>query len=214
MPIVRCRFEPPVPVRKKAVHRFAALVIASAVAITPAQAQTANELRISGTVEKLDGNLVTLSLSQGISVVARLDSEPRVNSVAKGSGSDLKAGSQVNIQAKSGQSGDLIATQIVLFAPGSNRPDAEPGPDNAQLVATIEKTHASPEGPVLTIGDKGKDRKITIGPDTAIWIARAARITDIKVGSAVTMTAVKREDGSLQVLRANFGPAGVGNPPL
>ncbi len=68
-PIVRCRFEPPVPVRKKAVHRFAALVIASAVAITPVQAQTANELRISGTVEKLDGNLVTLSLSQGISLV-------------------------------------------------------------------------------------------------------------------------------------------------
>ena len=38
-PIVRCRFEPPVPARKKAVHRFAALIIASAVAITPAQAQ-------------------------------------------------------------------------------------------------------------------------------------------------------------------------------
>jgi hypothetical protein len=102
-------------------HRFASLIIASAVAITPAQAQTASELRISGTVEKLDGNLAALSLSRGISLVARLDSEPRVNSVAKGSGSDLKAGSQVSIQAKSGQSGDLIATQIVLFGPGSNR---------------------------------------------------------------------------------------------
>src|ERR1019366_45510 len=109
-----------------------------------------------------------------------------------------------SIQAKSGQSGDLIATQIVLFAPGSNRPEAEPGPDNAQLVATIKKTDASPEGPVLTIVDKDRDRKITIGPDTAIWIARAAGITDIKIGSAVTMTAVKREDGSLQVLRATL----------
>ena len=137
-----------------------------------------------------------------------------MNSVAKGSGSDLKAGSQVSIQAKSGQSGDLIATQIVLFAPGSNRPDAEPGPDNAQLVATIKNTNASPEGPVLTVADKDGDRKITIGPDTAIWIARAARITDIKVGSAVTMAGVKREDGSLQVLRATIGPAGAGNPPL
>ena len=68
-----------------------------------------------------------------------------MNSVAKGSGSDLKAGSQVSIQAKSGQSGDLIATQIVLFAPGSNRSDAEPGSDNAQLVATIKKTNASPK---------------------------------------------------------------------
>jgi hypothetical protein len=46
-------------------HRFAALIIASAVAITPAQAQTASELRISGTVEKLDGNLVAVSLSRG-----------------------------------------------------------------------------------------------------------------------------------------------------
>ena len=194
-------------------HRFAALIIASAVAITPAQAQTASELRISGTVEKLDDNLAALSLSRGISVVVRLDSEARVNSVAKGSGSGLKAGSQVSIQAKSGQSGDLIATQIVLFAPGSNRPDAEPGPDNAELVA-IKNTNTSPEGTVLTVADKDGDRKITIGPDTVIWIARAARITDIKVGSAVTMTGVKREDGSLQVLRATIGPAGAGNPPL
>ena len=147
--------------------------------------------------------------------MVRLNSEPRVNSVAKGSRSDLKAGSQVSIQAKSGQSGDLIATQIVLFAPGSNRPEAGPGPDNAQLVATIKKTDASPEGSVLTMADNDRDRKITIGPDTAIWIARAAAgITDIKIGSAVTMTAVKREDGSLQVLRATIGPAGAGNPPF
>jgi hypothetical protein len=199
-----------VPVGRKAVHRVAALIIASAVAITSAQAQIATELRISGAVEKLDGALLALSLSQGISIVVRLDSEPRVNSVAKGSGSDLKAGSQVSAQVKSGQSGDLIATQIVLFAPGS----AVPGPDNAQLVATIKETNVFSERPVLTVAVKGEDRKITIEPDTAIWIARAARIADIKVGSAVTMTAVKRKDGSLQVLRASIGPPGAGNPPL
>jgi hypothetical protein len=190
------------------------LIIASAVATTPTQAQRATELRISGTVEKLDGNLAVLSLSQGISLVVRLDSEPRVNSVAKGSGSDLKAGSQVSAEAKRGQNGDLIATQIVLFTPGSNRPDVEPGSDNAQPVATIKKTDTSPEGPVLTVAEKNEDRKITIEPETAIWIARAVRITDFKVGSAVTMTAVPREDGSLQVLRATIGPAGARNPPL
>ena len=72
-------------------HRVAALIIASAIAITSAQAQTATELRISGTVEKLDGDLLALSLSQGISIVVRLDSEPRVNSVTKGSGSDSES---------------------------------------------------------------------------------------------------------------------------
>lgn len=45
-------------------HRVAALTIASAAAITSAQAQTATELRISGAVEKLDGDLLALSLSQ------------------------------------------------------------------------------------------------------------------------------------------------------
>jgi hypothetical protein len=177
------------------VHRFAALIIASAVAAAAAQAQRASELRISGTVTKLDGNLVTLALSQGISLVVRLDSEPRVNSVVIGSGSDLKAGSQVSAQAKSGQGDGFIATQIVLFAPGSNRP-TEIGSDNVQLVATIKKVDTSPQGPVLTVAYKNEDLKITIGTDTAIWIARAARITDFKVGSPVTMTAVKREDGS------------------
>ena len=191
-------------------HRVAALIIASAVVITSAQAQTATELRISGAVEKLDGDLLALSLSQGISIVVRLDSEPRVNSVAKGSGSDLKAGSQVSAQVKSGQSGDLIATQIVLFSSGS----AVPGPDDAQLLTTIKETNASPERSVLTVAVKGEDRKITIEPDTAIWIARAARTADIKVGSSVTMTAMKREDGSLQVLRASIGPPGADTPPL
>jgi hypothetical protein len=196
------------------VHRFAALIIALAVAITPAQAQRASVLRISGTVEKLDGNRVSVSLSEGISLVVHLDSEPRVNSVAKGSGSDLKAGSQVSAQAKSGQSGGLIATQIVLFAPGSNRPDAEAGSDNAQLVATIKNTDTTPEGPVLTVAGKNESLKIAIGPDTEIWIARAARVTDFKVGSAVTMSAVTREDGSLQALRATIAPAGAHSPPL
>ena len=196
-------------------HRFAALIIASAAATTPAQAQRASELRISGTVEKLDGNLVALSLSQGISLVVHLDLEPQVNSVAKGSGSDLKAGSQLSAQAKSGQSGDLIATQIVLFAPGSNRPDAEAGSDSAQPIATIKKTDTTPEGPVLTVAGKNEGlNKMAIGPDTEIWIARAARITDFKVGSTVTMTALAREDGKLQMLRATIGPAGARNPPL
>ena len=175
---------------QSACSRPAARCQRSTASITSAQAQTATELRISGTVEKLDGDLLALSLSQGISIVVRLNSEPRVNSVTKGSGSDLKAGSQVSAQVKSGQSGDLIATQIALFAPGS----AVPG-DNAQPVATIKETNASSERPFLTVAVKGEDRKITIEPDTAIWIARAARIADIKVGSAVTMTAVKREDG-------------------
>ena len=70
---MRCKFEPPVPIGKKAVHKFASLIIASAVVITPAQAQTASELRVSGTVAKLGGNLAALSLSQGISLVVRLE---------------------------------------------------------------------------------------------------------------------------------------------
>jgi len=78
------------------VHRVASLIIVSAVATTSLQAQTATELRISGTVEKLDSKVVVLSLSQGISIVVRLDSEPHVNSVVQGSGSDLKAESQVS----------------------------------------------------------------------------------------------------------------------
>jgi hypothetical protein len=145
------------------VHRFAALIIASVVVITPAQAQKGSELRVSGTVEKLDGSLATLSVSQGISVMVRLDSEPRVNSVTKGSRSDLREGSRVSVQSKGGQSGDLIATQIILFAPQSNRPDAESRPDNAELVTTIKKTDTSHEGTVLTVAESLSQKGIALG---------------------------------------------------
>jgi hypothetical protein len=72
----------------------------------------------------------------------------------------------------------------------------------------------TPRSAILTVAGKNESLKIAIGPDTEIWIARAARITDFKVVSAVTMTAVTREDGKLQVLRATIAPAGARNPPL
>ena len=195
-------------------HRFASLVIASAVVITPAQAQTASELRVSGTVEKLGGNLAALSLSQGISLVVRLElgAARQLGRERLRIGSESRVSGEYSGQERSKRRPRRNSDRLVRS--GSNRPDTEPGPDNAQLVASIKNANASPEGPVLTVADKDGDRKITIGPDTAIWIARAARITDIKVGSVVTMTGVKREDGSLQMLRATIAPAGAGNPPL
>ena len=57
----------------------------------------------------------------------------------------------------------------------------------------------------------------TLGPSKTHYrlkLPAAIAITDIRVGSAVTMTGVKLEDGSLQVLTATIGPARAGNPPL
>ena len=178
------------------------------------QAQTATELRISGTVEKLDGNLVALSLSQGISIVVRLDSGAacELGRERLWIGSESRVSGEHSGQERSKRrphrnSGRLVRSRVEQTRCRSRGRQRAAG-------RHYQVRYASPEGPVLTVADKDEDRKITIGPDTAIWIARAARIADIKVGSAVTMTAVKREDGSLQVLRANFGPAGAGNPPL
>jgi hypothetical protein len=101
--------------------------------------------------------------------VVRLDSEPRVYSVAKGYGSDLKTGSE-----HSGQERSKRRPPSQLGSPCSlrGRTDLIQNPGlTTQRVATIKNTNASPERPVLTVADKDGDRKITIGPDTAIWIA-------------------------------------------
>lgn len=184
-------------------------------ATRPAAQASDDDVRISGTVEKFGGGLISVAPSQGVSLTIRLDAGPGINSMRRGKVSDLKAGAQVAAQARSNPSGGLMTSQVVIYEAGAEHvagPQAATEPD--QSVARLAEVGATEDGPQLRLAYTDGERKLTLARDVIIWIARPAGIDDIKPGALITLAGRKPPEGEMTVLRASIGPAGGENPPL
>jgi len=68
----------------------------------------------------------------------------------------------------------------------------------AQSTTRIRGTIARLDGDVLTVKTReGKEVKIQLAPDVSVAVAKAATLSDIKPGTYVGSTAMKRADGTL-----------------
>jgi len=184
-------------------------------AARPAAQASDDDVRISGTVEKFGGGLISVSPSQGVSLTIRFDAGPGINSMRRGKVSDLKAGAQVTAQARSNPSGGLMASQVVIYEPGAEHvagPQAATEPD--QSVARLAEVSPTEDGPQLRLTYTDGERKLTLASDVVIWIARPAAADDIKPGALITLAGRKPPEGEMTVLRASIRPAGGENPPL
>ncbi|MDB5643958.1 MAG: hypothetical protein JWN07_3275 [Hyphomicrobiales bacterium] len=182
----------------------------------PASAQASDDdVRISGTVEKFAGGLISVSPSQGVSLTIRFDAGPGINSMRRGKVSDLKSGAQVTAQAKNNPAGGMMAAQVVIYEPGAETvAGTQASTDPSQVVAKITEIGESNDGPQLSLAYKEGERKLTLAKDAVIWIARPASADDIKPGALITLAGRKPPEGEMKVIRASIGPAGGENPPL
>jgi hypothetical protein len=182
---------------------------------TPPSKEANDDVRISGTVEKFQGGLISISPSQGVTLTVRFDAGPGINSMRKGKVSDLKTGSPVTAEAKSNPTGGLMASQVVVYESGSETvAGTQASTDPTQVVARLAEIGSTPEGPQLSLTYKDGDRKITLAKDAVIWIARPASAADIKPGSLITIAGRKPPEGEIKVMKASIGPSGGENPPL
>jgi Domain of unknown function (DUF5666) len=68
----------------------------------------------------------------------------------------------------------------------------------AQSTTRVRGTIARLDGDVLTVKTReGKEVKVQLAPDTAVAVAKAASLSDIKPGTYVGSAAMKRADGTL-----------------
>lgn len=182
----------------------------------PAATQPSNnDVRISGTVQKFQDGMISISPSQGVVLTIRFGAGPGINSMRRGKVSDLKSGEQVTVQAKSNPSGGLLASQVIVYEAGSeNVAGMQASTDPSQVVAKITDIGSAPEGPQLSLAYKDGERKVTMAKEAVIWIARPASADDIKPGAIITIAGQKPPEGEIKVIKASIGPAGGDNPPL
>ena len=189
-----------------------ALVAAIAVSCATATAQT---VRIKGTIEKADGNVLMLKTSAGPAKVT-LTNDARIVAVVKASMADIKEGTFLGSAAMPQADGSQKALEVHIFpeqmrGTGEGHRPYDPVPNSTMTNGSASgATVTGVDGHTMIVKYKGGEKKIVVPPNVPILRYEIGSHADLVPGAAFTVTAAtKKPDGSLEANRINVGRAGV-----
>jgi hypothetical protein len=185
------------------------ILAATALALTSVSAQAQN-VRVRGAIESVDGNTVMVKSRDGASLKLVLKDNAAVRGVVKASLADVKASTNVAITSRPRADGTLQAVELRIFPPGPFNSfhgdwDLTPGSPTFMTNGAMQQSVAAVDGQVLTVehkmpGDKTDVKKILVTPQTIIATTVAGTKADLKPGLRVFVANAPRlPDGSLDV---------------
>lgn len=189
--------------------------------ITPSLAQApsgATPARVRGTVEKLDGQTLTVKTREGPVVTIALAPNFAVNGIVKKGLADIKQGDYVGAASLKGMDGRLHALEVLIF-PEAMRGTAEGHfpwdlqPDSMMTNAAVAGIATVPTGRTLKLAHKGQETEIAVGPDAPIVTFQPADASLLKAGATIFIVAQKQPDGTLTAARVTAEMDGV-KPPM
>jgi hypothetical protein len=192
-------------------------------AATPAGAQNppaGPPTPIRGTIEKLDGHMLSVKTREGPVATVVLADNFNVNGVAKRNLADIKAGDYVASTSVKGPDEQLHAVEIHIF-PEAMRAAVTEGQRPSSLVTGGLMTNATvvgispapPQGQVLKVTYKDGTAEVVVAPDTPIVTYVPGDASLLLPGAAVTIFAQQKPDGSLTTARVTAEKDGV-KPPM
>ncbi len=187
----------------------------------PALAQNAPEstpTRIRGTVEKLDGQTLTVKSREGPELTIALAPNFTVSFLVKKTLADVKAGDYIAVTSVKGTDSKLHGKEVRIF------PEARRGanegqfawdlvPDSVMTNATVAGVTNAPQGGVLKVTYKGGESEIIVDPDTPFFGYGAGDPSLLKPGATIFTVAQKKPDGSLSATGVTAEKDGV-KPPM
>jgi len=187
----------------------------------PAAAQNPPEgtpTRIRGTVEKLDGQTLTVKSREGQQLTIALAPNFTVSAVVKKSLADIKAGDFVGAASTKGTDGKLHALEVLIFpealrGTGEGERPWDLVPDSLMTNATVAGMASAAQGQVLKVTYKGGESEILVAPNTPVVTFAPGDASLLKPGAAIFIGALKKPDGSLSAARVNAEKDGV-KPPM
>ncbi len=196
------------------------LVIAASLAVVfSATAQQPKPQRVRGTIEKVDGSLLTLKGKDGAPITVNMADNVNVVAVVSATPADIKPGLFVGSTAMPEADGTWKAVEIHIF-PESMRGTGEGDrpfdyqPKSTMTNAAVSDMVSKVDGGSMTLKYKDGEKKIDIVPSTQIVAYVPGSRDDLKPGAKVVITAaLKQQDGSFTTARVNAGRNGAA-PPL
>jgi hypothetical protein len=181
-----------------------------------AYAQPVHTVRLRGTIEKANGNALTLKGTDGTAVRLTLSNDALVVAVVKASMGDIKENTFLGSAAMPQTDGTQKALEVHIF-PEQMRGTGEghrPYPPIANSTMTngtaSGATVTGVEGSTITVKYKDGEKKIIVPPGTPIVRYEIGGQSDLKPGAHFTvLAATKKPDGTFEANQINIGREGV-----
>jgi outer membrane lipoprotein SlyB len=198
----------------------AAAVAGLTIALAPtAFAQQAKPMHVRGTIEKVDGNTISVKLRDGSAATIKLADNARITAMTKAQLSDIKEGSFIGVTAMPQADGSQKAIGLHIFmdaqrgvVPAGFTPwDREPGSTmtNADVGSKVE----SVDGQTLVVKYKDGEKKVVVPPNTPIVRFNPGTKDDLKPGAQFFIVAgTKQDDGTIAAAAINVGRDGAAPP--
>jgi len=184
-----------------------------------ASAQQPPMVRIRGTIEAVDGALLSIKSRDGADMKVRTTDNVAVFGVAKTDLSEIKPGSYIGVSAMPEPDGTQKALAVHIF-PENQRGAAEGfrpwdlRANSTMTNATVAETVKGTDGQNILVKYKDGEKKVVVPPDTPVVTFVAGDKSEVKSGSKIIIFgAVKKEDGMLEANRVNVGRDGI-TPPM
>ncbi len=198
---------------------LAAALAAISVLASAAWAQQPPPVRIRGTIEAVDGPMLSIKTREGNDVKVRMTDNVAVFGVVKTSLSEIKEGSYIGVSAMPEPDGTQKALAVHIF-PENQRGAAEGfrpwdlRPNSTMTNATVAETVKGTDGQDILVKYKDGEKKVVVPPETPIVTFVAGDTSEVKPGvKIIIFGAAKKEDGTLEANRVNVGRDGI-TPPM
>ena len=197
----------------------AALALAAALVATSAMAQQPGMVRVRGTIEKVDGQTLSVKSRDGSMLTVKLADKARVTAMVKASLADIKVGTFVGVTAMPQPDGSQKAIGLHIFMDAQkgvvparfSQWDRQPG--STMTNADVTSTVSSVDGQVMMVKYADGEKKIIVPPDTPVVKFVPGSMSDLKAGAQVFIVAAKKmPDGTLEAPGINVGRDGVAPP--
>src|SRR3954465_3116609 len=200
-------------------RRFAASLLAASLFTSLAAAQPAPTVRIRGTIEAVDGAMLSIKSREGTDMKVRMTDNVAVFAAVKTELSEIKEGSYIGVTAVPEPDGTQKAVAVHIF-PENQRGAAEgfrpwdQRPNSTMTNATVAQTVKGTDGQNILVKYKDGEKKVLVPPETPIVTFVAGDKAELKAGAKIIIFgAVKKDDGTLEANRVNVGRDGI-TPPM
>jgi hypothetical protein len=174
--------------------------------------------RVRGTIEGVDGDVLSVKSRSGEDVKLHMTGDMRVVGIIKIALSDIKVGSFIGTTTVPGPDGSQNAVEVHVFpedmrGTGEGSRPYDLRPNSTMTNATVDQSVAGNDGHTLLIKYKDGEKKVSVSAETPVVTYVPADKSDLKAGAKVIAFMKKLPDGSFETNRVSVGRDGL-TPPM
>jgi hypothetical protein len=207
------------PVRRSTLFRpLVALAVVVASSLSAVAQQPPSPSRVRGTIEAVDGDVLSVKSRSGEDVKLRMTGDARVVGITKISLTDIKVGSFIGTTTVPGPDGSQNAVEVHVFpedmrGTGEGSRPYDLRPNSTMTNATVAQAVAGNDGHTLMVKYKDGEKKVAVSPETPVVTYVPADKSDLKAGAKIIAFVKQLPDGSYETNRISVGRDGL-TPPM